>query len=114
MLNILTQLAFNIGEELKIKDNLAIGDPLSGYQTLGGFISKILPNLYIVASLILFVLLIAGGFAIITSAGNPQKQQQGSKAFTSALVGFAIIIASFWILKIIEFITGISIFNTGF
>jgi len=105
------KLAVNIGEAFKF-GNQGIGQK-SGYENIGSFISKILPNIYVVAGLILLFLLIGGGFAIISGAGNPDKQSQGSKAITAAVVGFIIIFASFWIIQIIEQITGIKIFNPG-
>jgi hypothetical protein len=93
------QLAVNIGDEFKLKGNQGIGSASSPYQTIGGFISVILPNVYIVASLILFVLLVGGGFAIMMAGDDPQQKGKGAKAFGSAIAGF------------IEFLTGISIFK---
>ena len=61
------------------------------------------------ANIILFILLFAGGFVIITSAGDPEKQQQGSKALTAAIVGFVIIFVSYWIIQIVQQLTGINI-----
>jgi ABC-type Na+ efflux pump permease subunit len=106
-------LAFDIGEQFKLKGNVGIGSQTSPYQTVGGFISLILPNVYIAASLILFILLIAGGFAIMSSGSDPQKKAKGAKAVTSAVVGFIIIFTSFWLIKLIEFLTGINIFKAG-
>jgi len=104
------QLAVDIGEQFKLKGNTGIGDPSSGYQSIGEFISVILPNVYIIASLILFILLIGGGFAIITSGDNPQQKGKGAKTVTSAVIGFIVIFTSYWIIKLIEFLTGINIF----
>jgi len=103
------QLALDIGEEFKLKEKGIAETP--GYGSIGEFISAILPNVYIIASLILFLLLIAGGFVIITSGDNPEQKGKGGKAVTSAVIGFIIIFVSFWIIKLIEFITGVEIFN---
>ena len=107
------QLAVDIGEQFKLKGHTGIGDPSSGYGSIGEFISVILPNVYVIASLILFVLIIGGGFAIITSGNDPQQKGKGAKAVTSAVIGFVIIFASYWIIKLIEFLTGIDIFKSG-
>ncbi len=107
------KLAIDIGEEFKLKPGGGGIKSAAGYGSLGELISNVLPNVYIIASLILFLLLIAGGFAIITSSGNPEKQKQGSKALTAAIIGFALVFASFWIIKLIEFLTGIPIFKSG-
>lgn len=106
------QLAFEIGQEFQLKKDTPIQD-VAGYRSLGDFISMILPNIYIIASLILFILLVVGGFAIMTSGDDPQKKGQGSKAITSAIIGFIIIFTSYWLIKLIEFLTGINIFKSG-
>ena len=111
MLSLLAQV--DIGEAFKLKPNDTGIANTKGYGSLGEFISTMLPNVFVLASIILFILLIVGGFVMITSAGNPEKQKSGSKALTAAITGFIIIFASFWVIKLIEFLTGISIFTTG-
>lgn len=126
----MSKLAFNIGEELWLKfgtgisecsvwEDLPSGERRcisSAYSSIGGFISSILPNIYTLAGIILFFLLIGGGLAIIISAGqeNPEGAAKGKKAVTAALVGFLIIFASYWIIQIIEVITGVKIFAPEF
>jgi len=86
------------------------------FPTLGSLITTILPNIYVVAGVILFILLIFGGFTYIVSAGQqkPEGVQQGKNAIAVALIGFFLIFASWWIIQIIEVITGIEIFEPEF
>lgn len=105
-------MAVDIGEAFKVGEK-GIGEPGSGYGSIGEFISAILPNIYVIAGLILFVLFIGGGFVIITSADNPEKKGKGGQAMTAAVIGFIIIFASYWIIQIIEYITGVAIFESG-
>jgi len=108
------QLAFNIGDEFWLKPNKAItGVP--AYQSFGGFISAVLPNVYVIAGIILFVLLLAGGIMVISSAGKGESDstKKGSQAITAALLGFLIIFASYWIIQLIEILTGVNIFQSG-
>lgn len=84
-----------------------------GYGSIGEFISAILPNIYVIAGLILFFLFIGGGFVIMSSAGNADQQGKGAKAVTAAVIGFIIIFASYWLIQIIEFLTGTNIFHPG-
>ncbi len=86
------------------------------FPTLGSLISTLLPNVYMIAGVILFILLIFGGFTYIVSAGQqkPEGVQQGKNAITVALIGFFLIFASWWIIQIIEVITGIEIFEPEF
>lgn len=113
MADLSSLLAINIGEQFKLKPGGSGLADTPGYESLGSFISAVLPNVYMLTGLILLLLLIGGGFAIITSAGNPEKKGQGSKAITSAVIGFILVFASFWIIKLVEFLTGINIFNSG-
>lgn len=109
------KLALEIGKEFWLKPKAGItGTP--AYQSLGGFISAVLPNVYIIAGVILFVLLIIGGITTIAGAGKGDQEatKKGQKAITAALLGFLIIFASYWIIQIIEVVTGIEIFKPGF
>jgi len=108
------KLAFKIGEEFKLGGEGGIGEA-AGYGSIGELISAILPNIYVFAGIILFILLIVGGLMVIINAGKGEQEgvQTGQKAITAALVGFLIIFASYWIMQIIEIITGIKIFESG-
>jgi len=103
----------NIGEEFWLKKNSGIGDK-PAYQSIGSFISAILPNIYVIAGVILFLLMVFGGFTYIKSAGSSDEEgvKKGQQAITAALVGFLIIFASYWIIQLIEIITGIQIFGS--
>lgn len=95
-----------------------IGDPdiypPAKFGTVGKLISTLLPNIYILAGLLLFFLLIVGGIGIIAGAGggDPQKVGQGRKAVTAALIGFLIIFCSYWIIQAVEVITGVDILKS--
>ncbi len=54
-------------------------------------------------------MLIMGGFGLLTSGGNPDKVNAAKGKITSALIGFVIIFASYWLMKILEIIFGIDI-----
>ena len=87
--------------------------PAQKFDTPGKLISVLLKNAYVFAGVLLFVLLIFGGFSIIMGAGqgDAKKAGQGKKVATAAAVGFLIIFASYWIIQIIEVITGFKILN---
>ena len=82
------------------------------FPTVGSLISTILPNVYILAGLILFILLLFGGFSFIMGAGggNPEQANKGKQAIGGAVAGFGLIFASYWVIQIIEYLTGIEIF----
>ena len=110
-------MAIDIGDAFKIGSGNTVTDinnPAGGYSTIGGFISSVLPNVYIAAGLILLLLLIFGGLMTILNAGNPEAQEKSKNAVTAAVLGFVIIFASFWIIQIIQVLTCISILNPSF
>ncbi len=100
--------AVNIGEQWFLNPKQAI-EEAPQFQSPGALISIILRNVYMVAGLLLLALLIFGGISIILGAGggDPKKAGQGQKAATVAVIGFFIIFASYWIIQLIAFITGI-------
>lgn len=106
------KLAFNIGEALFGGEGPGLEHAgLTTSMTISDIISNVLPNIYILAGIILFFLLIGGGLMFIFSAGqeSPEGAGQGKKAITAALIGFLIIFASYWIIQIIEYVTGVGI-----
>lgn len=89
----------------------------TGGKTIGDLISLGLKISFVVAGLILLFFIIIGGISIIAGAGgnDPEKAKKGQQAVTSALIGFVIIFVAYWIVRLIEVITGIPfITNPGF
>jgi hypothetical protein len=97
------KLVFNIGD--------AFNSPFGKSQGLADLVSIILSNALVLAGVILFFLLIFGGFSMIIGAGqnNPEAAAKGKQAATTAVIGFIIIFAAYWIIQIIENITGLNI-----
>jgi hypothetical protein len=56
----------------------------------------------------LLFLLIFGGISIMMGAGSGNKDDvaKGKKAVTAAVAGFLIIFCAYWIIRIVEIITG--------
>lgn len=78
-------------------------------QTIDGLINTLLPFIFVLAGLILFLMLIAGGFQLLTSAANPKTADAGKQRITTALIGFLIIVVAYWLTQIVEIILGINI-----
>ncbi len=100
-------MAIDIGKAFKLGDT-GIADK-AGYGNIGEFITAVLPNIYIISGVILFILFIGAGFVIMTSSGDPEKQSKGMQALAASLIGFIIIFASYWIIQIVEILTGVPI-----
>jgi len=104
-------LAFNIGQEYQL-GNRGIDNV---FPTFGNLFSTILFNVYIIAGIIFLFLLIFGGLSFIIGAGSQDsgKVANGQKALTAAIGGFIVIFLSYFIIQIIEVITGVNIINSG-
>lgn len=90
--------------------NQAIGLK-SGQDSLGGIVSAWLPTLLTIAGLILFGMLVAGGFTMLAGAADKEAQEKGGKMITSALFGFVVIFAAYWIAQIMQVIFKVNILN---
>jgi len=85
-----------------------------GLQTgdsVGSIINSFLPTVMSVAGLILFGMLVAGGFTMLAGAADKESQEKGKKQITSALVGFLVIFLAYWIAQILQVIFKINILS---
>lgn len=92
------------------------GSPIGQTITLGNLVSAFLSNAVAIAAVILFILLLFGGVSIVLGAGqnDPQKAARGKQAITAAVVGFVIVFATYWIIQLIELISGIDILRPDY
>ena len=67
----------------------------------GGFINSILQLAIGLGGIIALLLILGGVFIITTSAGNPDKLNQGKELITSAVSGLLFIILSIFLLNLI-------------
>lgn len=87
------------------------GGPVSGIAGVSDLVSRIIQLLYVVSGVILLALILWAGFEIISGAGTDDRERvgKGKKILTSAILGFLIVIASYWIIQIIGNIIGFKI-----
>lgn len=101
------KLAINIGTTL-------LHDTTGNFyriDSISRYVSAILTGAISIAGIILLFLLIGGGIGIISGAGksDPKAVETGKKAATSALIGFIVVFSAYWIVKLIELITGLNL-----
>lgn len=76
----------------------------------GALLSILLPNILILAGIIFFGLIVAGGWSYIIGAGGEPSAQDKAKAkaaLTSGIIGFLLVISAYFILQIVETVTGV-------
>lgn len=78
------------------------------FPTLSDFVSHLFPKVLLLAGIIFFILIVVAGIGVISGAGGDDAHaKEQSRAFlTYAVIGFIIIFGSYWILQIINYITG--------
>ena len=92
-------------------DFLGAGHILNNLSGVGSVVSLILNLSFVVAGIILLVFIIGAGIGLISSAGqsDPQKIEKGKQTITSALIGFVVVFVAYWIVKLIEQLTGLTL-----
>lgn len=81
---------------------------ISDLQTVFG---NVVGSILGLAGIVLFVMLLVGGFQYTTSGGDPQKVEQAKKTLTYAIFGVVAIALSYLILRFIGIFTGTDITN---
>ncbi len=79
-------------------------------STPGGIISRFLGVFaFPIAGLVLFVMLIWGGVEMMAGSATSKSVDAGKQRITTALIGFFLLFASYWIARILELMFGIKI-----
>lgn len=97
----------NLADCLKLGDGRTAVSEIETYQTPAGLVNLIVSNLFVVAGILIFVAFIVSGFKFI--GGDKSGMEDSKKIATAASVGFVIMFSAYWIVKIIEQITGVTI-----
>lgn len=77
--------------------------------SLGSILGSLLPYILTIAGLILFSMLVAGGFTMLAGAASQESQEKGKKMITSSLTGFFILFLAYWLAQILQVIFQIDI-----
>lgn len=90
-----------------IQGPLSIPGVSSGDLKLGHIIGRILQFMLPLAGIILLIVLIWGGFDFMMSQGNPEKLKGAQAKITTGLIGFALLIFSYLIVRLLSTIFGL-------
>jgi len=90
---------------------LGSGHFLTELTGAGFLVSLLVRAALVISSLILLFYLILGGIGIISSAGKGDTEGtgKGRQMVTSAATGFVVVFAAYWIVRLIQIITGLNI-----
>lgn len=75
-------------------------------STPGGILSRVLRYAIPIAGLILFVMIVWGGFEMVASSASAKKDA-GRQRITAAVIGFILLFSAYWIAQIVQAAFGI-------
>lgn len=75
-------------------------------STPGGIISELLRYIFPLAGLILFVMIVWGGFEMMTSSVSGKKDA-GRQRVTTAVIGFLLLFATYWLGQLMQVVFGV-------
>ncbi len=95
------KIAVNIGE--------AYNSPWGKSKSFGDLIGLTITGALTIAGVVALFLIIGGGIFVIASAGksDPQGAAKGKSAVTMGVVGFIIVMSAYWVIRVIEIISGV-------
>lgn len=103
----------NLIAEVNIRDTYTItpgGEPVADtYGTPADLINVIVPNLFVFVGILLLLYIFIAGFRMVTAPDSKGATGEAKKSLTYAITGFLLLFASYWIMQIVEFYTGVSI-----
>lgn len=82
-------------------------------KTIGDLVSVGIGIAFVIAGIVLLVSFIIAGVGLISGAGqnNPEKLEKGKQALTSTVIGFVVVFVAYWIVQLIETLTGVNLLS---
>ncbi len=77
--------------------------------TPGAIVTRLLAFLLPMAGLVLFVMLIWGGFEVLAGSATKKTVDAGKQRIGAAVVGFILLFVAYWLFQILETIFGVAI-----
>jgi hypothetical protein len=74
-----------------------------------GIVSRVLDFAFPLAGIILFVMIVIGGFQMVMGAGEQKAMESGRQRVTYAIIGFILLFSVYWIAQILETLLNIKI-----
>ncbi len=84
---------------------------MTGSTFLSNFLKTGISLVLITGAVIFFFILTSGGIRWLSSSGDKVKLESAQKQISSGLVGLAILLSSFAVIKLIEVLFGIDLLN---
>ena len=90
--------------------------PAQDFNTVGALVGVILRNALTIAGVVTLAGVVISGFNLMIHAGSgeSEKTNKDRAAFTAALIGLIIIVGAYFLIQIVEVLTGVKILSPSF
>lgn len=92
----------SLGDKITLKDGSQVQEVFNSADDMVNLLVKVV---FVGAGMVLFFMMIGAGFAMIS--GGSDDKGKAKSTMTTALIGFVIMFSAYWIMQIIQLITGI-------
>lgn len=93
-----------LGSVLTLKDGRTVRE---AFSTPADMVNLLIPNLFVLAGVILFIMIIVSGYKFITQGEKGIQEAKSIMGIAGA--GFIIMFSAYWIVQIIKILTGADI-----
>jgi hypothetical protein len=78
----------------------SVASPNVAGKSIGGVISLLVPYIFTIAGILMFLYLLYGGYQYMASGNDPKLTMQARMNITYAIAGFLVIFSSYWGVRI--------------
>lgn len=75
------------------------------------YLGNVIDGIFALSGIAAVILIILSGIRLLTSGGDQFRVAKAKRSLTFAIIGFVIVLSSFFILRIISFVTGAECIN---
>lgn len=102
----------NIPSVNAVEINPTTFSPAGSFNTIASLVNTIIPNVLVIAGVVFLLIIIFAGFQLIAAGQvDPQKWEKTRQTLTQAVIGLIIIVVAYWLVLIIQQVTGVNITN---
>ena len=91
-------------QEITIGGTKIVGPLDLKFATMGDVISTVLNFIFPFGALILLIMLIWGGYSFMTSQGDPEKVMGAKAKLTTSIIGFVLLVLSYFFVRVLAFV----------
>lgn len=98
----------NLSDYLRVQDKQGNSSSIAEvYNSPSVFVNLIVSNLFLIAGLIIFFMIVGAGFSYLKD--SDKGKDDAKNLATGAVLGFLVMFAAYWIVQIVKLLTGADI-----